>query len=311
MLGLSSYGLRFGPPNALTVTVVIGLIALLVGVVGVLLTNRRVAAARAKLPPPHLAPPPQQPHGIPPAQPPYGQPQFGQPVGQPQFGGPPPPQSGYGVPPAQPPFGQPQFAGPPPPFVPPGPPRPLTSPELQRAQLLRGFAIATLIAGILAMGVHYDVRLDGRIAIPEVAGGIPRVPTPPAVEADAQRQLRNGSSLKYGTYEHPKYKGVRGPEASVMVFYGLEGNQQPSATFDRAFVALGKKGKLLNGVSDHPGGRGNETIRCASLQGPGFVEAHCFWADATTFGHLFATEITEPELAELLARMRPDLEPTA
>ena len=301
MLGLSSAGVRFGPPTTLTVMVGVGLVLLAAGLIGLGLTTRRLNALQRSLPPlvPQGAPqqfppmgPQQMPYGVPPQQAPYGvQPQ------QPPYGGP-PQQTPYGVPPPQQvPYG-----------VPPRPVVPVVPPAVRRAQSLRGFAIAAVVVGLLALGVHTEVRPDARISVPDVAGGVRKVPTPPAVEEDAQGKIRNGTQLIYATYEHPKYPAAKNSaETRVMVFYGLEGNNEPAATIDRAFTALKRIGPLVNGISEHPGGRANEKIHCGSVQRSA-VEVHCFWADSTTFGHLYTGEITEPELAALLARMRPDLE---
>jgi hypothetical protein len=51
MLGLSSSEVRFGLPPALTSTVVVGLVMIAVGLIGIVLTTRRMNTLRKRLPP--------------------------------------------------------------------------------------------------------------------------------------------------------------------------------------------------------------------------------------------------------------------
>ncbi|MEU4196960.1 hypothetical protein AB0E69_34020 [Kribbella sp. NPDC026611] len=217
-------------------------------------------------------------------------------------------------PPAQNP--QPGWSSPPQQFVGSPPVLPIYQrPEVRKALRLRGLATATLVVGILPLLIHYDSDAPtppgvqrGHLALPDVAGGVHKVPTPPAVEEYYENLIKSGKDLKYATYAHPQHPDGK---PLVMVFVGLEGRWDPKVTMDAFFRDLATHGQFEHGITEHPGRRSGETIECASIPVPQRAgsEVHCAWADGTTLGQLFTEQITEPELATLLARMRPDLEP--
>jgi hypothetical protein len=174
---------------------------------------------------------------------------------------------------------------------------------------LRGLGIGAVIVGGLLFVVQVSndeptpPGVAGRLVLPATAGGLPKVATPERVLQDPG--LVKG--MKIATYAHPKSKA--GGPSDLVYFYGSEGVFVPETVMKQAFSALAAKVQATDTVHSYAAGTLGGLVRCESFGISGETEVHCFWADTETVGHLVAGRLTEREAADLLVKMRSDLEP--
>ncbi|GAA1581389.1 hypothetical protein GCM10009789_39060 [Kribbella sancticallisti] len=190
-------------------------------------------------------------------------------------------------------------------------------PAPRNRSLLTGITIAGFIVSAALLGFHVDTDASPatgaqggyHIVIADTAGGLPQVKHAPAVAAQAEKQRQAGSPVQWATYAHPKYLASKeGTSVPRAVFRGADSVTDPE-TFARTFFdGLREKAPLLSGVTSFDAGPHGGLLRCGTVAVQQTTEAHCLWADTSTFGHLAITELTEREAAQLLVKMRSDLE---
>ncbi|MEU0089953.1 hypothetical protein [Kribbella sp. NPDC006257] len=169
----------------------------------------------------------------------------------------------------------------------------------------RGGIALVVIGVVLIMGRWGSPSGADRIVLADTAGGLPKVSTPEW----ALRIPGVGKDTLVATYVHPKYLHVKPPmQPSLVYFYGLEGSYDAKSELKGLFDELTAKAPTVDGVHSYDAGPLGGLLQCASFAVSGQVQAHCFWGDSSTLGHLVAAELTEPEVAALLVKMRSDLE---
>lgn len=162
-----------------------------------------------------------------------------------------------------------------------------------------------VIGVVLIMGRWGSPAGADRVVLVDTAGGLPKVSTPEWV----LRAPGVGKDTLVATYVHPKYLHVKPPnQPSFVYFYGLEGSYDAKSELKGIFDELAAKTPTVDGVHSYDAGPLGGLLQCASFAVSGQVQAHCFWGDSSTLGHLVAAELTEPEVAALLLKMRSDLE---
>jgi len=166
--------------------------------------------------------------------------------------------------------------------------------------------IALLIIGaVLIMGRWGTSSGADQVVLPDTAAGLPKVTTPEWV----LRGPGVGKGTLVATYVHPKYLHVKPPiQPSLVYFYGLEGSFDAKSELKSIFDELAAKTPTVDGIHSYEAGPMGGRLQCASFAISGQIQAHCFWGDSSTLGHLVAAELTEPEVAALLLKMRSDLE---
>jgi hypothetical protein len=170
----------------------------------------------------------------------------------------------------------------------------------------RGGIALLVIGAVLIMGRWATPSGPDRVVLADTAAGLPKVTTPEAV----LRGPGVGKHTLVATYVHPKYLHVKPPnQPSLVYFYGLEGSyDDPKSELKAIFEEMAAKTPTVDGVHSYDAGPLGGLLQCASFALSGQVQAHCFWGDSSTVGHLVALELTEPEVAALLLKMRSDLE---
>lgn len=166
--------------------------------------------------------------------------------------------------------------------------------------------IALVVIGVVLIMGHWGTPPGAdRVVLADTAAGLPKVSTPEWV----LRGPGVGKDTLVATYVHPKYLQVKPPlQPSLVYFYGLEGSYDAKSELKDIFDELAAKTPTVDGVHSYDAGPLGGLLQCASFAISGQVQAHCFWGDSSTLGHLVAAELTEPEVAALLLKMRPDLE---
>lgn len=182
-----------------------------------------------------------------------------------------------------------------------------------KAQHVWKGGLALLIIGVLVVTVDGQTRAHTRpgalgsnqVVLAASAGGLPKVETPEWV-------LREPGVVKgmlVASYVHPRYLHARPPmQTSLVYFFGTEGSYDPQSDLKRAFDDMTAKAPTVDGVHSYDAGPLGGLLQCASFAVSGQVQANCYWVDSSTTGHLVAAELTEPDVAALLLKMRPDLE---
>jgi hypothetical protein len=140
------------------------------------------------------------------------------------------------------------------------------------------------------------------IVIAERAGGVPRVELSAEVVAALEQRrgaaAKEGIELRYGGYAHP-YGGD-----APLLFMGLEQqNSDPERSIKDFFAGIAASSGEQPRLTEYPAGELGGEVRCAAG-----TELRCAWADRSTYGAVTATDIREADLAELLVKMRTDLE---
>ncbi|WP_427895985.1 hypothetical protein ACQHIV_18815 [Kribbella sp. GL6] len=143
---------------------------------------------------------------------------------------------------------------------------------------------------------------DRRIEIAETAGGAPRVQLAPEVTAALEQRreaaAKKGLDFQYGGYAHPK-----GGDAFVLFMGGEQHISDPEQAITDLFAGMAESSGEQARPTEYPAGDLGGEVRCATTTG-----LNCAWEDRSTYGVLTAADMTEPELAALLVKMRTDLE---
>ncbi|WP_328989184.1 hypothetical protein OG394_23425 [Kribbella sp. NBC_01245] len=162
--------------------------------------------------------------------------------------------------------------------------------------LVVGLSVALGTAGLLALAswaasTGYEIRLA------EVAGG-------------QERRPLDAGTLE--TYEGDQVAGYRDPSGvgTPIIFVGMDaGSASPDELLAALFGSLQNSEIDTSPLTDYPAGELGGKLKCLSVLVNGVPRRQaCAWADDHTIGMAISVGTREPALAELLVRMRADLE---
>jgi hypothetical protein len=270
-------------------------------------------------PPPNGPGQPEQPYGQQPQQPPYGQqqPPYGQQPQQPPYGQTPPPfgqQPPYGQQPQQP-YGQQT----PPPFGQPGYPQAGYAPQppkksgAKRLLIIGGAVVLALIVVGAAVGaLSGDGSKSYTMSTPDTAGGYSK--TTNATNAATMTSLTTGVSKEFGSGAKVVNATYKVNNTNVL-FIGVYGGSKRQENLSSQIK------RFANGAPTHTtdsGGKGD--AECAEISAGGAKIPMCAWLTDSTMAMLMefpsatGTSIKTmswSELADVMRKMRPDVEHTA
>lgn len=162
--------------------------------------------------------------------------------------------------------------------------------------LVLGLSVALGTAGLLGLA-YWAASTGYEIRLAEVAGNQERLPL-------------DAATLE--TYEGELVAGYRDPSGAgtPIIFVGRDaGSASPDESLATLFGPLQNPDVETSPVTDYPAGELGGRLKCLSVLVNGVPRRQlCAWADDHTVGMAISVGTREPALAELLVRMRADLE---
>ena len=220
--------------------------------------------------------------------------------------------SAYGPP--RPPYGPPgpPYGPPGPPYGPPGRPARTAGPRSARGLWVGaattgtfGFALLVVAVGSLLLSLSGGTQM---IVTPERAGGMERHDDP-RLRGSLDRQRKH---MRDAGVPHPTVAFYREAEmtTSNVAFAGGWGRiPDPGGNLRDLLRSMGGPyGAAPQTRSFRPGPLKGEVLCLSGGSVGGDPLAFCGWADRSTIGVVMAREKTVPECADILRRMRADME---